>query len=73
MREILTHSGMRYQIPHGGSSENFSELAKDPKNPSSAAKISGEEVGGGKRKSAYLKRRSSSFGADRYNSASSPQ
>lgn len=68
MRENPIHSGMKYQIPHAGSSENFSELAEVPKNPTSAVKIRGGQVDGGKQKSVYLKRRFSFFGADRYNS-----
>lgn len=72
MRESLIHSGMKYQIHLGGSSGNFSELAKVPKILMSGVKISGDQEGGAKRKSAFLTRRFSFFAADRYNSILSP-
>jgi hypothetical protein len=63
---------MKYQIHLGGSSENFSELAKAQKNLMSVLKISDDQVGGANRKSVCLTRRFSFFGADRCNSVLSP-
>jgi hypothetical protein len=69
VREILTHSGMKCQIHLDENSENFSELAKAPKNLATAMEVSdGRVVDGGKWTSRYLTRRSSFSGANRYNS-----